>query len=321
MHEFDASNASCSWYRCTMSISVAVPPQLEIKDLRVVLAVARCGTTAAAGGELHLTQSAVSRALAVAEERAGVALFTRTAKGLVPTDAGARAVELAPDVLASLGALERAVRAPTIRPPRIRFAAECFMAYPWVARMVGRLRGRGLAVELCVSSTHRATEALAAGDLDAAMLLGRTPEGCASLPLLEDELVFVVGKAHPLAAEPHLLPRHIASHRLFVPTATASDAWFLRKVFGARRPALRVERIPITEAIVELSRAGEGLGVLSGWVAGAYLDEGSGLTIKRLRKGSLQRTWSLSFRPDLGPIGDELASALVAASPGRSAGA
>ena len=290
-------------------------PRFEIRDLQIVLALARSGTTAAASRELHLTQSAVSRALAVAEERAGVPLFNRTPKGLVPTEAGARAIEMAPEVLASLGALERAVRTPSEAPQRIRFAAECFMAYPWVARMVARLRERGLRVDLRVGETHRAPEALVSGKLDAAMLLGRPPQPLVSKQILKDELVFLVGKRHPLANETKLLPKHIAATRLFVPDATASDAWFLRKVFGARRPALRVERLPITEAIIELVRAGVGIGVLSGWVAGSHLGHDDSLTIKRMRKGPLERSWRLAVRPELGEVGDELARALVAASP------
>src|SRR4051812_47190003 len=95
-------------------------PRLDVRDLRVVLALASCGTTARAASVLHLTQPAVSRALTAAEERLGVRLFDRVTRGLVPTEACERLLAGATRLLTELIDLEHRVRAPLKKPQKLR---------------------------------------------------------------------------------------------------------------------------------------------------------------------------------------------------------
>jgi DNA-binding transcriptional LysR family regulator len=76
-----------------------------VTALRVVVALAQHGTVSSAAQALHLTQSAVSKQLKAIEDLAGMPLFTRTSKGLVPTEAGSTYIEQA---RVALGALETA---------------------------------------------------------------------------------------------------------------------------------------------------------------------------------------------------------------------
>lgn len=294
-------------------------PELEVRDLRVVIALGTVGTTAAAAEVLHLTQSAVSRALSVAEDHAGVSLFTRTPRGLVPTEAGARLIEAAPAILTTLTSLERRLREPAARPRRVRLVAECHMAYPWLAPMVLALRksAPGMRLEMPLELSSRAGEALAEGRLDAAMLTSPPPRGLPSRPLFEDELVFLVSDRHRLAGASSLRPRDLADDVILAPNARNGDAWFVRQVFGARRPPpLTVERLPVTEAIVELARAGLGIAVLSEWVAKAHVQApDAGLRVLRLAKGPLKRKWRLAHQPELASLAPHLADAILGARP------
>src|SRR4051794_11770501 len=99
-------------------------PQLEIRDLELVRALAEAGTTAGAASALHITQSAVSRALGQAEARVGARLFERSARGLVATAPGERLIAGAGPLLAQLAELERAVAAPAVAPTRVRVVCE-----------------------------------------------------------------------------------------------------------------------------------------------------------------------------------------------------
>jgi DNA-binding transcriptional LysR family regulator len=74
-------------------------PSLELRDLRLVLAIARRGGLGAAARHLHLTQSALSHHLRALEERLGVSVFDRVGRGLVVNARGARLVELADRLL------------------------------------------------------------------------------------------------------------------------------------------------------------------------------------------------------------------------------
>jgi LysR family transcriptional regulator for metE and metH len=87
-------------------ITLAAPSRLETRDLRLVVALARARTTAAAGKILHLTQPAVSRALVGLEQRLDATLFERTPRGLEPTHAGRTLLASAPSLLQELNALE-----------------------------------------------------------------------------------------------------------------------------------------------------------------------------------------------------------------------
>lgn len=61
---------------------------VALRLLRVAEAVARCGSAAAAASELHLSPSAVSRAVVQAESQLGLPLFERGARGMAVTPAG-----------------------------------------------------------------------------------------------------------------------------------------------------------------------------------------------------------------------------------------
>lgn len=68
---------------------------LDWNDLRYVLAIARAGSAAGASRQLGVSHVTVLRRVQALERSVGTALFTRTAGGYVPTQAGYRFVETA----------------------------------------------------------------------------------------------------------------------------------------------------------------------------------------------------------------------------------
>src|SRR6476619_2005024 len=73
---------------------------MNLTDLRVFASAARQPSLAAAASELHLTPSAVSKALRRLEESLETVLFDRSAKQLVLNDSGRRLLERARTLLA-----------------------------------------------------------------------------------------------------------------------------------------------------------------------------------------------------------------------------
>lgn len=299
-----------------------IPPprtRLEIRDLRLILALAKAGTTAKAAPVLHLTQPAISRALISAEERLGVRLFERTPRGLVPTDAGARVLAGATPLLMSLGELEASAREPAPAPQRIRLVCECYTAYHWLPSVLRDLRESlpYLELELALEHTSSPVAALERGEIDVALLtVGRlTRAELVEQPLFTDELVFLVSPSHPLASKRALEPNDLCAHPLLTTRAPVDETrWFMRRVFGRARPRLRVEQLPVTEAILEMARAELGVALLSEWIAGPHLFR-SGLVAKRLSSGPLLRPWRIAHRPDESGALDRLREALVASVP------
>jgi LysR family transcriptional regulator, regulator for metE and metH len=318
-------------------------PRLDSKDLHLVLTLASAGSTAKAASSLHLTQSAVSRALLQVEERVGTRLFDRTAQGLAPTVAGQRLLDGAGPVLAQLLALETSLQMPEEKPARLRLVCECYTAYRWLPSAIMKLRTSLPAVELSmvVERTGDPVPALLSGDIDVALLTTAPVHGgLRAQPLFTDEIVFVMSSAHPLASHASIEPEDLAKYPMVGgDTPPAERRWFLSKVFGRKVPPLQRLQFPLTEAVMDAVRAGMGIAAMSEWIAGPYLggsagrsrsasgtaggavDVGGGFTgggdlvIRRLTSGRLIRPWRIAYRRETEPLAETIASALADCAP------
>jgi LysR family transcriptional regulator for metE and metH len=300
--------------------SAAPRPQLEVRDLELVLALAAAGSTAGAATALHITQSAVSRALAQAEDKVGAKLFVRTARGVAPTPAGERLAAGAGPLLAELSRLEHEVALPASPVTKVRLVCECYTAYRWLpsaAESIGK-RLPGLAIDIALEETQDPVGALVDGRIDVALLTtGVLPRNgkLVEQPLFSDEVVFLVSKGHALARSGALSKKDLCSHPLISSNAPpAEQRWFSSRVFGRHRPSVTFMRLPLTEAIVDAARAGMGIAVLSEWMATAYLGAGD-LVVKRLSSGPLRRPWRIAYRMEVEDAALRLTSTLVGLAP------
>lgn len=294
-------------------------PKLEVRDLQVVLAVAAAGSTAKAAATLHLTQSAVSRALVLAEDKLGVRLFERGARGLAPTAAGERLISGAGALLAQLGALERYAGDAVAAATKIRVVCECYTAYRWLPSALVALRAQLPSIEITLPVEHSAdpVAALLAREVDVALLTTSAVRGALrDRPLFADEIVFVVAPSHPLASRPLITPAELAA-QVVISSSNASRAEarsVFAAIYGSAQPKLQVVRVPLTEAILDMARAGMGVAVLSEWVASGYLDRGD-LVAKRLTTGPVRRPWRIAYRREAEAAALMLASVLATAPP------
>jgi len=79
-----------------------LPRHLKLRELRVLLAVAEQGSFRKAGQLLHLTQPAVTAAIAELEQTLGVLLFERTSRGVTPTAQGESLISRAKAIFGEL---------------------------------------------------------------------------------------------------------------------------------------------------------------------------------------------------------------------------
>ena len=293
-------------------------PRLDVRDLQVILALAAESSTTGAGAVLHLTQSAVSRALLLAEQKLGVRLFERTARGLVPTPEGERVVAGAGLLLAALAELEESARAPAAPVRPVRLVCECYTAYRWLPSALKALRTRlpQFDISLAIDHTRDPVAGLVAGDVDVALLTtAPVGDGIVERPLFSDEIVFVMSPSHPLAARASLGPDDLRGTTLLSGnTPEAERTWFTTRVFGRKRPKLEFLSLPLTEAIIDAARAGMGVAVLSEWIASTYLG-GNDLVVKRFEHEPLRRPWRIAFQPSAAEVASRLANALAGSAP------
>jgi LysR family transcriptional regulator, regulator for metE and metH len=301
-------------------LSPRVRPRLELRDLELVLALAAARSTAAAATSLHLTQSAVSRALGQAESRLGVELFTRSARGLAATPAGQALIDGAPAVLQQLYELEQLAAAPLAEAVHVRLVCECYTAYRWLPSAMSELKQRmpDLNVEVATAHTRDPVAALLQSKIDVALLTtAEVPKakGLLEQPLFSDEVVFVLSARHPLAKVRHLTREALCDEPLITGNTPPAEArWFATKVFGRRVPKLHFVHFPLTEAIIDATRAGMGIAVLSEWMASGYLSVGD-LVVKRLTKGPLRRPWRIAYRREAKATAERLRDALQSSVP------
>jgi len=303
------------------NIPLPASSRLETRDLRLVLALATARTTAAAAKALHLTQPAVSRALASLEQRLDVSIFGRTTRGLEPTRAGHTLLANAPRLLQDLNALEAQLRNKAAR-QHLRLVCECSTAYHWMPSMLQALKGTLADIELTIAleCTGDPIGALQAGELDVALMTtAPTPRSrrIGVKPLFSDEVVFILSVSHPLASRASLTRDDLLEETLFVTHAPSHDMpWFPKSVIAGQRGdrALSFQEVPLTEAVVDFARAGMGIGVLSEWVVEPHLRRREVLA-RRLASGPIRRPWRLVWRKEVEDAALQLFEALEKSQP------
>ena len=175
---------------------------LEVRHLRLVVAVAEHGTLTAAAEGLHLTQSALSHQLKDIEDRLKAPLFLRRNHRMIPTAAGQHLLDTSLSVLAELERAETALRdLGRTKQGLLRVATECYTCYHWLPPVLQQFTARcpGVDVRIDVDATSRPLAVLLAGKLDLALMLSPVRDRrVAATPLFRDELLVVGAGQAPL---------------------------------------------------------------------------------------------------------------------------
>jgi LysR family transcriptional regulator for metE and metH len=267
--------------------------------LILVATIVDSGTVTRASERLGLSQSALSHQLRHLEERLGVDVFTRRGRRLSLTSAGHTLLTLAREILPRLSDTEQLIRK-SPEPEVIRLATECYTGYHWLPALLRRFRERHPDVELRIvaEATRDPQRALAEGELDLALCFERPLRKCWKRQhLFDDELIFVVAPDHPLANKSTFSQEALAAHPLYVYDAPERIRTKISdQLFAKGRPVPKVSRLPLTDALTELSRAGLGVALVVGWAVQKYLDEGT-LVARRLSGRKLSRRWAGVYDP------------------------
>jgi LysR family transcriptional regulator for metE and metH len=275
------------------------PIALELRHLRLMLAISEAGGMTRACERLHLTQSALSHQLKEIETRLGVALFLRVNRRLVLTDAGQRVTEIAARLLPQVVDLEDDLRGRAdSRRGVLRITTECYTCYDWLPRLLERFAVPYPEVEvrIAVEATRRPLPALAAGDVDLAIVTAPVVgDNVQASALFEDELLLLVAADHPLARRRFVRPADLASERLLL-YGTPAESKFYQQFLGRAGVTPReVAGVPLTEALLSMVRAGLGVSPFARWAVERELSRGEIVGL-RLGTRGLRRTWMAAMR-------------------------
>jgi LysR family transcriptional regulator for metE and metH len=276
-----------------------VAVRFEVRDLRLVAAIADLGTLTRAGQQLHLSQSALSHQLADLEYRLGGALFERAGRRMIPTGLGDRLAARARATLRGLEDVETEIGSLAAGHTAVlRIATECYTCFHWLPPVLREFRVKhpNVDVRIVPSATDRPVRALIAGTIDLCIVnLPVRDRRVTTTPLFSDELVLVVSPDHPLADRESVDPSELRDERFLLYSAPERSHVFQRVLAPAGVSPSQVSSLQLTEALLELVTAGLGITVLARWAAQPALTAGTLVAIP-IASPNVLRHWQVATR-------------------------
>ena len=231
----------------------------DIDALRTIVTGVEQGSFARAAAELGRSQSAVSMQLKKLEHQAGVQLFVRKGRGLVPTEAGEALTRYARRIIALNDQAARALGA-SVQPETVRLALpQDFYDDVMPATVEAFAKAHpDVHVTVHAGNNHTIYEDVMAGRLDSAIAYFPGDSGAKGELLCELPLHWLAHREFDEPGEGSVVPLVLFNHRcLFRQTAVAA----LDRSGKRWRAALTT---PSLQAVWSALRAGFGIGVRIG---------------------------------------------------------
>jgi len=233
--------------------------ELELRQLRVFMAVVDAGTHTRAARVLGISQSTVSETLSALERTLGVGLFRKAAKGMTLTAAGEVLLAYARrmSVLTSelVGALASA--SSDVKATLVVSAVESVGAYVLPSRLAAlRARWPGVRVEVLTGTCAEIRDRVAEGESDVGLVL--EPEaGPEAGAILATARLLILGAPTHRFARRGAAPDELRTCDFYMSDAAGNYHQALRQLFeGAQVPAPRMQAIGTIEGVKRAILAG-----------------------------------------------------------------
>ena len=232
------------------SLIQRLPRHLKMGELRVFVAVLEHRSFRKAAAVLHLTQPAVTKAVAALEQTLGVRLFDRVANGVEPTVHGH---SFAPRAIAVFDELRRAAQELTLvssgAKGSLRVGILPMPAIPFLPVAVNRLitEHPGIFVSVIEDRETDLLDRLRKRDIEVAILRMALVDPGSDMhvdTLFDEKLCVVASKDHPLASRTRLNWPELLEQRWVMPPA---DCYFYEHVL---RTLDRLD-MPMPQHVVE----------------------------------------------------------------------
>lgn len=266
---------------------------MELRHLQMVKEVATHGSLTKAADRLFLTQSALSHQLKEIESYFNTQLFIRDKKHMLLTPAGEVVLQAAEKILQEVTETRAKVRCLTDKEAgEVRLCTECYSSYHWLAGFLREFGGIYPKVDVKVeleAATYFADQHLLNNTIDVAITEGDKNPKFVYTPLFQDEFVAIVAPDHPWAGRRWVEIDEFADQNYIMYNIPDEESSNFMMLFKHRRPP-KVYKITLTEAILEMVKAGLGVAVLPNWVVRPYLQSGQ-LSAVWITEKRVLRTW------------------------------
>lgn len=246
--------------------------------LQVFVKVADSGGFAAAARTLAMSPPAVTRAIAMLEDRLGTRLFVRTTRSVRLTDSGHRFLEDSRQILQDLEEAEDAAVGSHVAPRgELRITAPALFGRMFVTPILGQFLDQHPMVNAQTLFLDRVVNLMDEG-LDIAIRIGNLPDS--SLTAVRAGTVRHVMFAAPSYLKANGSPNHpddLADHQI-IQSVTMNRVTDWSFVQGGKPVSVHVDprvRMNTNDAVIELVRQGWGLSRLLSYQIAPFLNDGS----------------------------------------------
>lgn len=268
---------------------------IEIRHFQLIKMISDAGSMTKASEKLFLTQPTLSHQLKEIESKLGAPLFLRVNKKLILTEEGKKIIEAAHEILPRIVQIENDIKGIRSKVKRLRLTTQCYTCYHWLPSIMKKFQSEfpTTEIDIVTEAMNDPVDYLLKGEIDLAITNNHKRQaGIKYEKLFSDEQVAVVPIKHPLAARPYLRPSDFKHESLIIYKEDIKKDYFAQNVLIPRSiPIGRVTKMQLTEARVELVKAGMGLTVLSKWLVKPFVRDTSFVKLIPIGKNGFYRTW------------------------------
>ena len=275
----------------------------DLRHLRAIRAIHKCGGLSRAADMLNLTQSALSHQIKGLEDQAGVDLFVRRTKPLKLSAAGQRLLKLANRVLPEVEATEEEFRnLLSGKSGRLHIAIECHACFEWLFPVLESFRKAwpDVDVDIRPGLAFDALPALAREEVD--LVVSSDPEEHSDLefsPLFDYEPVFVASSQHALAQKSWVSAEDFRDEVLITyPVERTRLDVFSQLLMPAKVEPRAVRQVELTAVILLLVASNRGVAVLPDWVVREVRYNSDYVTRPLTERGVTRRLYAATRRED-----------------------
>ncbi|MEM0954664.1 MAG: LysR family transcriptional regulator [Pseudomonadota bacterium] len=238
---------------------------MDIKRLKIFVAIVEEGGFSAAARKLHVAQPAISIAVRKLEQELDVTLFDPESGRKILTYEGERLYQRARQVLQDVGLLEEEMQGLRgMLSGQLSLACPSMVATYFLPDLLGQFMSRypQLTASISQYGTQHIEEKLRNREIDLGVIVGKIPKHDTELdvvPLLEERLCLAVSDAHPLAARRFVRYESLGQMPMFI----YESGYFIREAFmqecarAGVEPDLRIKAnfLPL---LIKMARDGAG---------------------------------------------------------------
>ncbi|MEM6738020.1 MAG: LysR family transcriptional regulator [Bacteroidota bacterium] len=270
---------------------------MEIRHLKLIREVARTKSLSKAKDNLYLSQSALSHQLKEVESQLKTQLFHRVNKQLILSTAGKMVLDSAEKVLSELDRIERSIRKYVSgQSGTIRLATQCYTCYHWLPTLLKDFKRAFPNVEIEILHRNDADVEYQVmhGEIDVAVIYESSDlDKLEYQELFHDEMYALVPKGHPWIGKKYLKAKDFEGQQVIIHSLPLESVSLFSQVLIPEgiRPK-NVIQVQVTEAIIEMVKAGLGVNVMAKWIVEPYLKDGE-IALVPVTKRGISRTWNV----------------------------